>query len=281
VAKGPGTVLTLPDGIAAHWGLPPLVDPLPLVGGYHNLVLRTGDVVLRVELRKPDSVAWEHELLTWLAVEVPEVVAPIPALDGSTFLVAGRHVVSVLPFVAGHHGAGLDAADLLARIHVRGAKWPQARPRPDRPSYADLDWESNDWWDWSVVAKPRVLVRAFDRVRAWVASSPPLAVTPVHGDQAQQNVLSRDGHIAGMIDWEWARLDWPAVELASATWAFAEDDVQAFVRAYVAAGGPGEPEVLTEGRRLHLLANALYSLTRGAADSSWIDYLLAELGRLP
>jgi Ser/Thr protein kinase RdoA (MazF antagonist) len=281
VAKGPLTVLTLPDGIAEHWGLPPLTNPVPLTGGYHNLVIRTGDVVIRVETRELESTVWEHELLAWLAADVPEVVAPIQAGDGSTFLVVEGQIVSVLPFVEGEPSAGLDVASLLARIHARGAEWPQARARPGRPSYADLDWERNDWWDWSAVPKPPELVRAFDHVRAWIASAPSLAVTPVHGDPAQQNVLSRTGRIAGVIDWEWARLDWPALELALAAWTFAEENVKSFVRAYVDAGGPGEPDVLDEGRRLQLLVNALYSLTRDGGNTPWVDYLLGELRRLP
>jgi Ser/Thr protein kinase RdoA (MazF antagonist) len=276
VAKGPLTVPTLPDGIAAHWGLPPLVDPTPLPGGYHNLALRSGELVVRIEERDPESVGWEHELLAWLEPEVPEVVAPLRARDGSTFLLFGSLVISLIPFVDGEPRAGLEAAELYARIHARGAAWPDARPRFRRPSYADLDWERNDWWDWTAIAKPPELVRAFQRTRAWIASAPPLVVTPVHGDPAQQNVLWRNGRIAGVIDWEWARLDWPAVELAAAAYAFVEDEVDGFVRRYLDAGGPGEPEALEEGRRLHLLANALYSLTRGD-DSGWVDYLLAEL----
>ena len=276
MAKGPLTVPTLPDGIAAHWNLPPLAAPEPLPGGYHNLVLRSGDVVVRVEERDPESVAWEHELLAWLAPEVPEVVAPLVASNGSTLLVFGTLVFSILPFVDGEPGAGLAAAELFARIHVRAAAWPAVRERLGRPSYADLDWQRNDWWDWAAVPKPPELVRAYDRVRAWIESAPALVVSPVHGDPAQQNVLWRAGRIVGVIDWEWARLDWPALELARAAYAFAEDDVHAFMRAYVDAGGPGEPDVLEEGRRLQLVANALYSLTRGD-DSGWVDYLLAEL----
>jgi aminoglycoside phosphotransferase (APT) family kinase protein len=132
-----------------------------------------------------------------------------------------------------------------------------------------------------VVPKPRELVRAFDRVTAWVGAAPPLMVTPVHGDPAQQNVIWRSGRIVGVIDWEWARLDWPALELALAAWTFAEEDVDSFVSGYVAAGGPGEPGLLEEARRLQLLVNALYSLTRGGAGSPWVDYLLAELRELP
>jgi Ser/Thr protein kinase RdoA (MazF antagonist) len=282
MAKGPRTVLVLPDGIAERWNLAGLREPVPLGGGYHSLVARAGDFVVRIEQSDVDSVAWEHELLEWLGEEIPEVVAPVAAADGTTFVATERGIVSVLPFVDGTPRGGLEAAELFARIHRRGADWAAARPRPGRPAYADLDWERNDWWDWSVVRKPPELVRAFDRARAWVASAPELVVTPIHGDPAQQNVLWDGRRIVGVLDWEWSRLDWPALELASAAWAFAERDVDGFVAAYVAAGGPGEPDVLQEGVRIFVLANALYSLSRETeSDQDWIDFLLAWLRELP
>ena len=280
MAKGPRTVLTLPDGIAAHWDLPHS-QPETLGGGYHNDVFRVGEVVVRIEERRPASTAWEHELLAWLAPEVPEIALPLPARDGSTFLAFGDRVASVLPFVEGEPEAGLAAADLLARVHRRGAAWPALRERPGRPSYSDLDWERNDWWDWTIVPKPPELVRAFEHTQAWLASGPSLVRTPIHGDPAQQNFLWRGGRIAGVIDWEWARVDWPAVELALAAWAFSPDDPAMFAGAYAAAGGPGEPEAMEEGRRIDLVANTLYSFTRGHVDGSWENYLLAELRELP
>jgi Ser/Thr protein kinase RdoA (MazF antagonist) len=278
VAKGPGTVLALPDGIARHWGLAELRDPVPLEGGYHNLLLRCDDLVLRIEKRHPESVAWEHELLAWLSAEIGEIVTPVPADDGSTFLAFDDRVATVLPFVDGAPRAGIAVAELLARIHTRGAAWPHARARPGRPAYSELDWERNDWWDWSVVPKPPELVRGFERARAWIESGPELAVTPIHGDPAQQNVLWRDGRIVAVLDWEWARMDWPALELANAAWTFAEDDVDTFVAAYCAAGGPGEPEALDEGMRIFVLANALYTLTRDpSGNGDWITFLLDRL----
>ena len=62
---------------------------------------------------------------------------------------------------------------------------------------------------------------------------------------------------------------------------YAEDDPQRFVAANVAAGGPGEPEALEEGRRLHVLANALDSLGRSASNRDSVEYLLARLRELP
>jgi len=282
MAKGPGTVALLPDGTREHWDLPADAEPTPLGGGYHNVLLRVGDVVVRIEEREPESVAWEHELLAWLAPELPEVVLPLRARDGGRYLRVGETTVSVLPYVEGDHTAGLEMADVLARLHRRGATWPDARPRPGRPSYAELDWERNDWWDWTAIAeKPPELVRAFERARAWVESAPPLVVTPIHGDVATQNVVSRSGRVLALLDWEYARLEWAALELSNAAWAFSTDDVDAFVRAYVDAGGPAEPDVLEEGTRIRLLANALYQLSRGVTDRAWLAYLLEQLRELP
>jgi Ser/Thr protein kinase RdoA (MazF antagonist) len=281
-AKGRGTVLPLPDGIAAAWDLPPGTVAEPLGGGYHNTLLRADDVVVRIEQRPAESVAWEHELLGWLAPALPEVVLPLRSRDGTTYRVVGDTTVSLLPYVEGTHDAASNLPDVLARLHRRGADWPDARPRPGRPAYADLDWERNDWWDWTAIAeKPPEVVRAFEHARAWVSSAPPLVVTPVHGDIAPQNVITRDGCVVALLDWEYARLDWPALELANAAWTYSEDDPQRFVAAYVAAGGPGEPEALQEGIRVRLLANALYSLTHSSWNRDWIAYLLARLRELP
>jgi len=277
VAKGPLTVSTVPDGIAGHWGLGRLPEPEALTGGYHAVLLRLGDVVLRSEERAPESVAWEHELLAWLAPEVPEVVLPLTAEDGTTFLVRDGRVHTLLPYVEGDPGVVDDAAAVLARVHARGAAWPVARPRPGRPAYADLDWEENDWWSWRAVPKPPELVRAFEHVRGWIASEPELVVTPIHGDPARQNVIASRGRTVGLVDWEWARLDWAGIELAIAAHTFAEEDPRSFVAAYRDAGGPGEPDVLEEGLRITLLANALYALTRGGEDCDWVRYLLAAL----
>lgn len=281
-AKGRRTVLPLPDGIADAWDLPPHTVAQPLGGGYHNTLLRVGDVVVRIEDHSTESVAWEHELLAWLAPEMPEVVQPLRSRDGTSYRVVGDTTVSLLPYVEGTHDREPDMADVLARLHRRGAEWPEARPRPGRPAYVELDWERNDWWDWTAIAeKPPELVRAFEHARAWVASTPSLVTTPVHGDIAPQNVITHGGRVVALLDWEYARLDWPALELANAAWTYSEDDPQRFVTAYLAAGGPGEPEALPEGVRIRLLANALYSLTHSPSNRDWIAYLLARLRELP
>lgn len=285
MATSPASVTGLPEDLPERYGLPRFRRIERLGGGYHNALLRTDDWVVRIEERPPESVAWEHALVGFLAVEIPEVLAPLAARDGSTFLVHQRRVVSLLPFVEGDYGAGPDAAALLARIHLRGLEWPAVGQRPGRPSYRELDWRRNDWWDWSLVPKPPELVRAFQHARRWVAEAPPLVTGPVHGDVAAQNVLSRGGRVVAVLDWEYARLDWPALELANAAWTLAHRDQQRFVRDYRAAGGPGEPEAFEEGVRIRILANVLYSLTAKQQGRAWnpqfVDYLLAALRELP
>jgi len=297
VAKGPGTVLPDPDGIAERWGLAPLGAPETLTGGYKNTLLRCGDVVVRLERADPASVAWEHELLAFLGHDVPEVVAPLTARDGSTFSRSDGVVVSVLPFVAGEpldrddEDQRLQLARLLARLHWVGAAWH--RPRPGRPSFADLDLEVNAWWDWRIVDKPAVLTRAFERARAWLAAAPVLAYSAVHGDIYRGNLRVHDGRIIGLVDWEEARVDWPAWELANATWEVCKDEASdaldpvradAFLAAYVAAGGPGELEPFDQLLRLRIVGDALYSLTSKARgepyDAGHVSHLLRALEQL-
>src|SRR4029450_8261844 len=64
-------------------------------------VFRGGEFVVRVEGAPPGTVRWAHALLRFLATEIEQVVAPLAALDGSTFYVDGGHVVSLFPFLEG------------------------------------------------------------------------------------------------------------------------------------------------------------------------------------
>ena len=123
-----------------------------------------------------------------------------------------------------------------------------------------------------------------------IAHAPPLTVWAIHGDLHPANVLTRDGRIAGIIDWHYARRDWPAFELACVAWDVSRrpntivlDDVvmERAVTDYIAAGGPGEPEHLRTLMRLRALAALLFSLTRAArglsSNPAFINMLLPAL----
>jgi len=275
-AKGPGRVFPLPDGSRER-----------LEGGWKNELLRLGDVVLRLEKTTLESAAWEHELLRFLSPRVPEVVAP---LAGPERAEDGR-VASLWPYVDGgpldrdDEGQRLALADLLARLHRAGLEW-RGGPRPEVPGWAELDLVRNRWWDWELVEKPPVLVRAYEALVDVVSDPPPLVLGAVHGDVYRGNLLVHHGHIAGLLDWEDARVDWPAWELANAAWEVCkvEDGLDpartdAFLGAYEDAGGPGEHEPFSLLLRSRLTADLLYSLTSKARGEAYDPVYVAHLLR--
>jgi Ser/Thr protein kinase RdoA (MazF antagonist) len=255
-----------------------------LLGDSGAEVFRAGEVVVRVERADPASVRWEHSLVRFLGEEIEQAVPPLTALDGSTFYVDGGRVVSVFPFVDGEELRSHEAQfrqqlpTLLAHLHQRAQAWPVPEQRPGMPSLRDWNWDRNDWWDWSLVERTPPLVRAFEELREWVAGTDDLCVCAIQGDFHSGNVLVRNRRIAGIVDWQYARLDWPAFELAGVVWDLSWDGRSTtidtavpddIIRTYVDAGGPGEPAAIVPLMRLESLVSALISLTRAARGLSW------------
>jgi Ser/Thr protein kinase RdoA (MazF antagonist) len=147
----------VPEAIAERYGvvIPPRWERLlsDTTGG----VFRGGEFVVRVVPADPESVRWEHALLRFLANEIEQVVAPLAALDGSTFYVDGGDVVSVFPFLEGEELRSHEALfrqelpALLARLHRHAQAWPVTEQRPGVPSLRGRNWDRNDWWEWSLV----------------------------------------------------------------------------------------------------------------------------------
>jgi Ser/Thr protein kinase RdoA (MazF antagonist) len=281
VATPRSSLVAPPADIAAHWDieLDELLEPLPS----RHLVVRSGAYVIHDAETSLESVLWEHEFLAFLAPRVPEVVAPLTAVDGSTLLVVGDHVVTVTPHIAtgsrDRTGEVVrhEVPRLLARLHRAAGEWPGARPRPGRPSWRDLDWVANDAWDWRVVDRTALLERAYEASREWLASPPPLAESAVHGDFHPDNLLASERGIEGLIDWEFARIDWPASDLAAAVMflSLQRDGTidrriaEETVAAYVDAGGRDESHALEPLLRQVILAVALHARTRKATGQSW------------
>ena len=105
----------------------------------------------------------------------------------------------------------------------------------------------------------------------------PLAESAVHGDFHTDNLLASERGIEGLIDWEFARIDWPASDLAEAVMVLSlqrdgtidqriADETMA---AYVDAGGRDESHALDPLMRQVLLAVALHARTRKATGQSW------------
>lgn len=64
----------------------------------------------------------------------------------------------------------------------------------------------------------------------------------IHGDMGAHNLMSRDGHLAGILDWELAREGDPAEDLAQAKMMLLPDIMAwgEFAEAYVSQGGSPE-----------------------------------------
>jgi Ser/Thr protein kinase RdoA (MazF antagonist) len=275
------SLVVAPADVGAHWGIE--LASLEPLGPSRALVVRSGMYVIRDAETSVESIQWEHDLLGFLAPRVPQVVAPLRALDGSTFLGVGDHVVSVMPYIdaePAQRGDPLvrhEVPRLLARLHRAASEWPDARPRPGRPSWRKLDWVANETWDWTVIERTALLDRAYQASREWLVTPPPLVESAVHGDFHPDNLLASERGIEGVIDWEFARIDWPASDLAAAVVVLSlqqdgtidETIAQETVAAYVGAGGRDESHALEPLMRQFLLAVALHARTRKATGLSW------------
>ena len=242
----------------------------PLAGGYANdICLAEADgaeVVVRI-VRAPVDAAgleWEHALLAQLAAFVAEVPAPLPALDGSTYFLDGESAVVVLPFLAAEPAEPtsdrLAVAAAVARFH-RAAAGVQLGPRPGSVRLAELREGMASGRYFAAIGPtarpwpPELQARRaeLDAARDWLLAEVQtlaqrgLTTAPIHDDLFHGNVLMRDGAVAAFVDWEEAKIDWVACDLANAMWEFCKAADEEFVHAYRDAGGtvpPAEDDTL-------------------------------------
>jgi Ser/Thr protein kinase RdoA (MazF antagonist) len=208
--------------VAAHFDLP-IASATPVVGlGDECEIWRTagpGGFAVRVSpvWRSAADLEWVYGVAAVFAARVPGVQAPLRAVDGRSVVTWDGRPVSVWSWVA---GAPLDrdsarardqAAVLLARLHecaeelrVEGSR-PRPVPRCERCDH------------WPDLRDPE-LDEMLDR---W--ESDRSGRVPVHGDYYRRNLIWHGGAIAGLLDWDELRIDFPERELAWATWEFAKD----------------------------------------------------------
>src|SRR5262249_6052988 len=101
VAMSEPSLEPLPEGIAERYGIALPAQGRRLRGGASGSLVRAGNFAVRVERATPESIAWEHQFVRFLADEIDEVLAPLVAVDGSTFYVDDGRVIAVFPFVEG------------------------------------------------------------------------------------------------------------------------------------------------------------------------------------
>jgi Ser/Thr protein kinase RdoA (MazF antagonist) len=213
----------------AAWGEVTVVGPLS--GGNRQVVLearRGGErVAVRRSGRSAASLDWEIGLLDRLASAGFRVPVMLPALDGRR-QVDGVVVQAWLDGTPPGPGDWPAVAAELRRLHAVTAGWPQ---RPGAVSTGDLI-QTGRGGDVDLAELP---VEGVATCRlAWAALvGRPRAV--VHGDPGPGNIRMSWGG-AGLLDWDEARVDYTALDLADLP---GQDDRPAWmaVRAWEAASG--------------------------------------------
>ncbi|MET9021778.1 phosphotransferase [Actinopolymorpha sp. NPDC004070] len=255
--------------------------------------------VSRSELSR-EQVAYEHAALGLLRYEVPEVVPPLPGLNGETLQIIRGQVLSLFPYVNGFLGtevaAGIrwqQAASVLARIHRAGTNLElgvadDVRSVLDQPT------------TWSTVrpvlqqdlphtTEVKELFRFLDaeaaELECWLeslrSSGRPLSRGMVHGDFNPRNLIFDKDRLVAVIDWEACHVDVLAYEAALAVQA---PDPLAFWQTYLEAGGPLPAEdfdLLGGFSRIRTLSELQFTTDRDGRTSPWaIDVLRDVAGDL-
>lgn len=251
----------LPDDlrliIAQRYGLVP-GQSFRLFGGDECAIWKVascrGPLVVRISpaFRSPERLTWIHRLTLTLQATLPEVVAPLSMPNGNTLFHYGDQSAALFPFIS---GAQLErenpalrqaAASLLARLHttllsaisrpvslerdllIGGPPLPAA---PDPDALVDLELDA---WHTTLLQQPGAFT-----------------IGLIHGDYYRRNLLTQEGRIIGLLDWDDLHHDFLMQEVAWSTWELCKtpdgddwylDRVQSFISHYREAGGPCKPE---------------------------------------
>ena len=156
----------------------------------------------------PERLAWTHRLMLSLQAVLPQVIAPLRALDGSTLFRYNDRSVALFPYVAGapfdreNPKLRQEAATFLARLHATllnrapdsaglprhlliGA--PPLPPAPDPDSLIDLEL---DTWRTTLLQK-----------------SASFSTGLIHGDYYRRNLLTQEEQIIALLDFDDLHLD--------------------------------------------------------------------------
>jgi Ser/Thr protein kinase RdoA (MazF antagonist) len=244
--------------VTVRYGIGAPVTAHRLAGGYANDVFRLdadgAPVVLHIQ-HPPvdgDSLDWEHRLVAGLAGELPEVPAPLAAIDGSTWFWYRDRPVWLVPWAPGGPAGPQDrlaVAAMLGRLHGCRIAVPE---RPNHPRLLQLPLPAigrypSEFAGWrSTIIDGRA---ELTRLVTWLQQERRPISGITHNDIFEGNVLVRDGRVSAVLDWEEADLDWQVWDLASSLWPFCSEGdrlhpqaVADFLAAYRSAGGPVPPD---------------------------------------
>jgi Ser/Thr protein kinase RdoA (MazF antagonist) len=218
--------------VGERYGIGSLVTARRLAGGYANDVfgLDADGPPTVLHLKHPpvdaDSLNWEHRLLARLNKHLPEALAPVEALDGSTWFWFHARPVWLTPWAPGHRAGPDDrhaVATVLGRLHASPIE-PSARPNHARllqqplPPLRRIPASLAPWR--TVIAQART---DLNRLVSWLERERRPVTGLTHNDIFEGNVLVHRGRVSAVLDWEEANIDWQVWDLASSLWPFCAD----------------------------------------------------------
>ena len=132
---------------------------------------------------------------------------------------------------------GYELAGVLARLHGGTL---DANKTQDGSEQQRIVLQMHS--EWKQIPMPAISL-GMDLGIAWLRANPLPPGRPhclVHGDVGSHNMMTRDGHLAALLDWELAKMGDPSEDIAQAKMMLIDDimDWDDFVRAYVEQGGP-------------------------------------------
>ena len=158
------------------------------------------------------SLAARAALVSWLSGRGLPVAAPLPTRTGDHQLLRDGRSIGVQPVLPGELldaddlGQVRAAGEMLATLHTLMAEWPEAALFGNvRPVAGGGPGE-----------QPNAPADLRSELERRLRGLPELPQQPVHGDYRGANLLTRGPEISGLLDFEEARLDSAAVDVAHA-----------------------------------------------------------------
>jgi Ser/Thr protein kinase RdoA (MazF antagonist) len=250
--------------VASRYNTGQITQISPLTGGEWKTIFRitskNGPLVLSIyhPSTTVESIEYEHALLRYLQPRLPQVPAPLIAVDGSSYFLDQGRFASVFPLMPGipakRETSRVPAARFLAEFQRVALTYPDHAARPHVPAWNAWDWGEPVWpaiqaqlasspdrvtgatqrfwqeggeWAQQIVAHRTQVQEERTHFQQWLAALPQtvptLAFGLVHDDYYQNNLLIEGGTIRALLDWDGCHPDWMILDLATAVWEFCLD----------------------------------------------------------
>jgi Ser/Thr protein kinase RdoA (MazF antagonist) len=224
-------IQSAPEELLNRWGLESAAWQ-PVTSGAVKTSWLNADQGLLLHLYPAAVPTWAVEQeLAWTtalgSAAVPEIPKAVPSSNGRLVEAASDGRSAVLRhFIEGTEPSRTDdicqaMAALLAAVHS-GSVWLGLHGGGWFPPLRFLDWEANPWWDISGLVElesnyPQVteMRRQLEEVPRILQRLDGLPKCLVHNDFHRGNLIARGSRIVGVVDWDWAAIDWRLLDVAS------------------------------------------------------------------